>query len=96
MSTKRMRTLPLPRYVDAASVDEGDTIRVTWKVGDVEHTRTGKVARILNDHGKRSRSFITADGNEIVHWTPDSRVRFTLLAEAPIMQAALFSAEGLE
>ena len=46
-----MKTLPLPRFVDPASVDEGDTIRVTWKVGDVEHTRTGTVARIERRYG---------------------------------------------
>lgn len=80
MVLKKMRTLPLPRFVDAESVEEGDTIRVTWKVDDVEHTRTGKVARIHHMHGSRVRSFVTAGGQEIVLFTPDTKARFTLLA----------------
>ena len=78
---RRMKTLPLPRFVDPASVDEGDTIRVTWKVGDVEHTRTGTVARIERRYGW---IYITEQGNEIAHVqrSTNKRVRVTLLAEA--------------
>lgn len=90
MAKQHLKTLPVPRFVDAASVDEGDTIRVVWKVGDVEHTRTGTVARIISEHGTRVRSFITPQGNEIIHWTPESRARFTLVAEATQTQEGLF------
>ena len=78
---RRMKTLPLPRFVDPASVDEGDTIRVTWKVGDVEHTRTGTVARIERRYGW---IYITPEGNEIAHVqrNTNTRVRVTLLADA--------------
>ena len=90
MARAHLRRLPLPRYVEAASISEGDTIRAVWAVGDVEHTRTGTVARIVASRGTRSRSYVTEQGNEIVHWTPDSRVRFTLLAEAKQEAPALF------
>lgn len=76
----RGKAVPLPRYVEPASVDEGDVIRVTWKVGDVTHTREGKVGRIVN--GKLTRQFISPDGNmiaELGYQKP--RVRVTLLAE---------------
>lgn len=92
---RRVKALPLPRYVEAASVDEGDVIRVTWKVGDIEHTRTGKVGRIVNQlHGKQ---FISPDGNEICRTGHNSKLRFTLLAEheAPEPeQLALFDMES--
>lgn len=78
---RKMKTLPLPRYVDPASVDEGDTIRVTWKVGDVEHTRTGRVDRIERRYGW---IYITPEGNEIAHIQRNNRarVRVTLLEES--------------
>ena len=77
----RAKALPLPRYVEAASVDEGDTIRVTWKVGDVTHSREGTVGRIVN--GQVTKQFISPDGNMIAELTPSvKKVRVTLLAEA--------------
>ena len=78
---RKMKTLPLPRFVEPASIDEGDTIRVVWKVGDVEHSRTGKVGRIIHDNCYRT--FVSPDGNEIVRFGRNTRLRFTLLAEAP-------------
>lgn len=75
----RMRTLPLPRYVEAASVDEGDVIRVTWKVGDIEHTRTAKVGKIVNE--RFSKQFISPEGNEICRTGHNTKLKFTLLAE---------------
>lgn len=90
---QRMKTLPLPRFVDPASVSEGDTIRVTWKVGDVEHTRTGKVDRIERRYGW---IYITPEGNEIAHIQRNSRIktRVTLLAEAPVKNEPLFEMEN--
>lgn len=88
---RRMKTLPLPRYVEPASIDEGDTIRVTWKVDDVEITRMAKVARIRED--ERGRVFYSPNGNEIcaVARSNPRKLRFTLLAEAPpTRQEALF------
>lgn len=86
----RGKALPLPRYVEAASVDEGDTIRVTWKVGDVTHSREGTVARIVN--GQVTKQFISRDGNMIAEITPSvKKVRVTLLAEAvKVVQEPLF------
>lgn len=70
----------LPRYENPASVEAGDTIRVAWKVGGVEHTRTAKVYRILNDGPVRI--FFTEDGQEIFRWlvTGHFQPRVTLLA----------------
>lgn len=91
---RRMKTLPLPCFVDAASVSVGDVIRVSWKVGDVEHTRTGTVGNIERRYGW---IFITPDGNEIAHVqrTSNIKVRVTLLAEAPIKSEPLFEMEGI-
>lgn len=90
---QRMKTLPLPRYVDPASVSEGDTIRVTWKVGDVEHTRTGTVERIERRFGW---IYYTPQGNEIAHVMRSGvKARVTLLAEAkPKQSEALFDMEN--
>ena len=85
----RRTALPLPRYVEPASIDEGDTIRVTWKVLDVEHSRTGRVARIIDEGFYKY--FVTEQGQEIVRYNRKSKLRFTLLAEAPVReQARLF------
>lgn len=71
------RKLPEPRYITPASVDVGDTIRATWRVGDIEHSRVATVARIQN------RTFFASDGQEIARWAPQgSNVRITLLAKA--------------
>lgn len=88
----RRRKLPIPRYVDPASVDEGDTIRVTWKVGDVEHTRTGKVGAIHDSLGTPVKVFVTPQGNEIARVTPEnrSRVKVTLLEKSPAREPTLF------
>lgn len=93
---RKMKTLPLPRYVLPESIDEGDTIRVTWIVGDLEHTRMGKVGRIHTDTGSRIKSFVTVQGNEICRHDPNNgRARFTLLAEADKPQEALFEVEAV-
>ena len=80
-----------PHSIPAESVKKGDTIEATWKVGSVEHMRRGTVDRIIFDHGKRSRSFVTAEGDEIMHWTPDSRVKLTLVAEKPVIESPLWT-----
>ncbi len=76
--------------VDAASIDEGDHITATWKVGDVEHSRTGRVHRIIRSPENRAMSFITKSGNQIVLWTTDSRVTFVINRKAPVAQVPLF------
>lgn len=83
----------LPHDIPPESVKEGDTITVSWRVGSIKHTRTGPVGRILFEHGKRSRSFVTPEGDEIVHWIPGSRVVFTLIGEKPVLGVPL---AGLE
>lgn len=77
----------LPRYVSPASVDEGDTIRVVWKVGDVEHTRTGNVERIERRYGW---IFYSPEGHEIAHVARDGRARVTLLDIATKKEPTLF------
>lgn len=91
---KRMKTLPLPRFVEPASIDEGDTIRVTWKVLDVEHSRTAKVGRII-DEGPY-KMIVSPEGQEIVRFNRQTKLRFTLLAEAsPTKSEPLFEMENV-
>lgn len=79
------RKLPEPRYITPASIDVGDTIRATWKVGDVEHSRTARITHI------HDRVFFAADGQEVFRWNPASKIRVTLLAKAEIdTRVALF------
>ena len=92
----RISVLPLPRFVDPASVSEGDTVRVTWKVDDVEHTRTGTVDKIERRFGW---IFYTPHGHEIAHVQRNSRVkaRVTLLSEAkPAQTESLFEMENAQ
>lgn len=73
-----------PRYITPASIDVGDTIRVAWKVGEIEHSRVAKVTRIHN------RCFYAPDGQEIFRWEPEAkRVRVTLLSKADAVQLTL-------
>lgn len=87
----------LPRYENPASVEVGDTIRVAWKVGDVEMTRTGKVRRIV-DMGQLL-GFYTDAGHEIFRWSVagEFQPRVTLLAvEQTTSAIALDGIEELE
>lgn len=73
--------LPLPRFVSLASVDVGDTVRATWQVGDVEHSRVGTVYRVLYEHG--TKLLISAEGETICQARVTSKaVRVTLLKQA--------------
>jgi hypothetical protein len=66
----------------------GDTIRVTWKVGEVEHSRVAKIAHI------HERVFYAPDGQEVFRWDPaNKKVRVTLLDKAAAIQQTL---PGLE
>lgn len=71
-----------PIYINPASVEIGDLIRVAWNAGGIAHTRTARVHRRI-DHGD-VRAFFTAEGTEIMHWLPeaDKKVRITLLEKA--------------
>lgn len=60
------RSKSLPRYENPASVEVGDTIRVAWSAGGVEHTRTGRVHRIIEEGPVLL--FVTREGHEIFHW----------------------------
>lgn len=84
-----MSSLPLPRFIEAASIDEGDVIRATWKVGDVEMTRTGTVGRVIQDGSVKQ--FISPAGNEIVRVDRHTKIRFTLLKPAPVQKEELFN-----
>lgn len=89
--SKRPAVLPLPRFINPASIEIGDTIRVAWSVDDVKMTREGKVAK--RDYEGSDRVLTTASGVEILRWHPDylKRVRVTLLSKAPFEQVPLFS-----
>lgn len=91
MKTSR---LPLPRFVNPASVDIGDIIRVTWTVGDIEHTRTGKVDQIERRFGW---IYYSPEGHEIAHVRRDSgaKVRVTLLAETSVKNEPLFEMDSM-
>lgn len=87
----RKRKLPTPRYVNPASIDLGDVIRVTWKEADVEYTLSGEVGAI---HG---RTLSTPQGAHLLTWEPGKMgYRVTLLAKAEAPQTPLFGAELLE
>lgn len=74
-----MRKLPHVRYINAASVEIGDTVKVSWKTDDVEHTRVGIVAK--RDYEGGMRVFYSPKGIEIFRWHPahDKEYRVTLL-----------------
>jgi hypothetical protein len=78
------RGKPDPRFITPASIDVGDTIRVTWKVGEVEHSRVAKISHI------HDRTFFAPDGQEVFRWEPSNRkVRVTLLDKANAVQQTL-------
>ena len=85
---RKMRTLPLPRYIEPASVDEGDTVRVTWRADDIEITRTGKVDRIRDT--RAGKVFYTPNGNELFTFQAGRNARVTLLATSDKPQPTLF------
>jgi len=60
-----------PRYTEPASVEVGDTIRVTWHDKGIEHIRIATVWRRLDDGDVRA--FFTEAGAEIMHWIPGDR-----------------------
>ena len=83
----------LPRNIDAASVDEGDTIQVTRELLDLTIHVTGKVHRIV-ENGLQ-KIFITKAGQEIVHTTVTGKCKITLLERDAAMQLeTLFEMEG--
>lgn len=49
-------------------MDIGDLIRVAWTADGIEHTRTARVYRRLDDG--ELRVFYTQQGTEIMHWVP--------------------------
>lgn len=84
----------LPRYENPASVEVGDTIRVAWKTGDIEHTRTAKVYRKVDDGPYDI--FFTEDGHEIFRWMVSGKFqpRITLLAVE--QTASVIALDGIE
>lgn len=87
---KRTRTSDLPRYIDPANIENGDVVRVAWTNGGVEHTRTARVYRRV-DEGPLS-VFYTEEGYEIFHWTPGAprQHRVTLLSKEAPKHTSLF------
>lgn len=89
-----MRKLPTPRFVLPASVEVGDTIRVTRIEADTEVSVVGTVHKITGS------TLWTAQGLHLLTWSPGDGVkeagRVTLLGRAEREQVALFGAELLE
>lgn len=78
----KLKALPLPRFIDPASIAIGDMIRITWTVGAVEHTRTAIVAD--RQYEGPDRVLTAKDGQEIMRWHPAHKHgRVTLLKESP-------------
>jgi len=84
----------LPRYIEPASIELGDFIRVVWVSGDIEHTRTAHVAK--REYEGQMRVLYTRDGQEIFRWLPGLKnVRVTLLDKVrPLTQSMLDMFEG--
>lgn len=85
----RKPMLPLPRFINPASVEIGDLIKVAWSAGGIEHTRTARVYRRIDDGAVRA--FFTREGVEIMHWLPeqDKKVRITLIEKAKVKETML-------
>lgn len=81
------KPLPKVHFINPASVRIGDVIRATWKIKDLEHSRTGKVAK--RDYEGGYRVLTTAQGEELFRWHPayDKTVRVTILEPAPVTSA---------
>lgn len=77
---KKLSALPLPRFIDPASIDIGDTVRVAWEVEDILISRTGTVARREYEGGMRV--LYTKGDAEIFRWHPNHKVKVTLLEKA--------------
>ena len=88
MRRGRTRVNSLPKFIDPANIENGDVIRVAWSNGGVEHARTARVHRRV-DEGPLS-VFYTEEGYEIFHWTPGGPrpVRVTLLEMQKIEQTS--------
>lgn len=76
------------RYITPASIEIGDTIRVTWKTGDITHSRAAKVS--AREYEGSMRVFTAEDGQEILRWHPSYNAqKVTLLDRAPRPQETL-------
>ena len=84
----------LPRNITPASIQIGDTIRVTVTVGDAQRSITGTVAK--REYQGAERVYTTAEGVELCVWHPEHKApSVTLLAPAvPHNPEPLFT--GLE
>ena len=63
------RKLPQVRFLNPASIEVGDTVRTTWKTGDIEHSRVGRIAK--REYDNSMRVFLTHDGQELFRWHPE-------------------------
>jgi len=76
------KKLAQPRYIRPENIRIGDTIRATWTVGEVEHSRVATVHK--RDYEGADRVLFARDGQEILRWHPAHKgPRITLIAEAP-------------
>lgn len=72
----------VPRFIDPANIQIGDVIRVSWEAQGIQHTRTARVYRRIDDGPVRE--LYTAEGTQIMSWTPGGKnARVTLLEVMP-------------
>lgn len=89
------KTRTQPRYIEPANVDVGDLIRVEWSAQGIEHTRTARVHRRIDDG--ELRGFYTAEGTEIMHWVPGNRRNAkVILLEKPEKVDSMVTLIGLD
>ena len=92
---KRSSALPLPRYIKAGMIVEGDTVRFSWKHLDVEHARTARVDRIRHLNGKTY--YYSKSGEVVFVATPREKYTMVLLAEsAGVTPEPLFELDNLK
>lgn len=73
--------LTLPRYISPASIAIGDTVKVSWEIDDIEHTRSGTI--VERQYEGSMRVFTTLSGAELFRWHPTHKeFKVTLLSEA--------------
>lgn len=93
-----MRTAKPEKFIKAETIRIGDTIRVTWKDGDVTCSRVGVVA--YRDHVARGTYYYTAHMTTLLYRNGNlqpldpvngkEHVTITLLDTAPELAPALF------
>lgn len=83
------KPLPKVHYIRPETIQTGDLIRVTSKVGDVEISTLGR-ARHMQYEGS-DRVWFTDAGHSLARWNPHYKFpgKVTLVERAPVPQEQL-------